>query len=135
MQQHLLDFFGRCAVVQRAAHMALELMLLAHGRQQGNGDQASGFQVQPRPLPDIAPGIARDVVLHGQRERRGIGERAGDKVRVIKIDVDKAQAAAQQYQIRSIPTMIMFKDGKIVWRQSGVQPLHTLEGLVKPFGA
>lgn len=61
-------------------------------------------------------------------------ERAGDKVRVIKIDVDKAQAAAQQYQIRSIPTMIMFKEGKIVWRQSGVQPLHTLEGLVKQFG-
>lgn len=61
-------------------------------------------------------------------------QRAGDKVRVIKIDVDKAQAAAQQYQVRSIPTMILFKDGKIVWRQSGVQPLNTLEGLVKQFG-
>lgn len=62
-------------------------------------------------------------------------ERAGDKIRVVKIDVDKAQAAAQQYGIRSIPTMILFKNGKIVWRQSGVQPLHTLEGLVKQFGA
>lgn len=62
-------------------------------------------------------------------------ERVGDKVRVIKIDVDKAQAAAQQYQIRSIPTMIMFKDGKIVWRQSGVQPLHALENLVKQYGS
>ena len=62
-------------------------------------------------------------------------ERAGDQVRVIKIDVDKAQAAAQQYQIRSIPTMLLFKQGKIVWRQSGVQPLHTLESLVKQFGS
>lgn len=62
-------------------------------------------------------------------------ERSGEKVRVVKIDVDKAQAAAQQYQIRSIPTMIMFKDGKIVWRQSGVQSLTTLEGLVKQFGS
>ena len=62
-------------------------------------------------------------------------DRAGDIVRVIKIDVDKAQAAAEQYQIRSIPTMIMFKQGKIVWRQSGVQSLHALEGLVKQFGA
>ena len=61
-------------------------------------------------------------------------ERVGDKIRVVKIDVDKAQAAANQYQIRSIPTMILFKDGKIVWRQSGVQPLHTLEGLAKQFG-
>jgi thioredoxin 1 len=64
-----------------------------------------------------------------------LSEQSGDKVRVIKIDVDKAQAAANQYQIRSIPTMIMFKDGKIVWRQSGLQPLHILEGLVKQFSA
>lgn len=62
-------------------------------------------------------------------------DRAGDKVRVIKINVDHAQAAANQYQIRSIPTMIMFKDGKIVWRQSGVQPLHTLENLVRQFAS
>ena len=61
-------------------------------------------------------------------------DRVGDKVRVVKINVDKARKAADQYQIRSIPTMILFKDGKIVWRQSGVQPLHTLEGLVKQFG-
>ena len=60
-------------------------------------------------------------------------DRAGDSVRVVKINVDKAKKAADQYQIRSIPTMIMFKGGKIVWRQSGVQPLHTLEGLVKQF--
>lgn len=58
-------------------------------------------------------------------------DRTGDQVRVVKINVDKAQKAAQQYQIRSIPTMILFKQGKIVWRQTGVQPLHTLEALVK----
>lgn len=58
-------------------------------------------------------------------------DRVGDKIRVVKINVDKAQQAAQQYQIRSIPTMLLFKGGKIVWRQSGLQPLHTLEGLVK----
>ena len=61
-------------------------------------------------------------------------DRAGDKVRVVKSNVEKAQKAANQYQIRSIPTMILFKGGKIVWRQSGVQSLHTLEGLVKQFG-
>jgi thioredoxin 1 len=61
-------------------------------------------------------------------------DRVGDKVRVVKINVDNAQKAADQYQIRSIPTMILFKNGKIVWRQSGVQPLKTLEGLVNQFG-
>ncbi|MFD2569888.1 thioredoxin [Spirosoma soli] len=61
-------------------------------------------------------------------------ERVGDKVRVVKVNVDHSQAAANQYQIRSIPTMILFKDGKIVWRQSGLQPLRTLEGLVHQFG-
>ena len=62
-------------------------------------------------------------------------DRVGDKVRVVKINVDKAQAAANKYQVRSIPTMILFKNGKILWRQSGVQPLKTLEGLVSQYGS
>ncbi|MDA0195753.1 MAG: thioredoxin [Bacteroidetes bacterium] len=43
-----------------------------------------------------------------------------DHIKVIKINVDKNQAVANKYQIRSIPTMILFKKGKPVWRQSGV---------------
>ncbi len=44
----------------------------------------------------------------------------GEKVRVIKIDVDQNNALAAQYQIQSVPTLIVFKNGKPVWRQSGV---------------
>lgn len=44
----------------------------------------------------------------------------GDRVRVIKIDVDQNNALAGQYQIQSVPTLIVFKNGKPVWRQSGV---------------
>jgi thioredoxin 1 len=44
----------------------------------------------------------------------------GDRIKVIKIDVDKNPEIASKYQIRSVPTVIVFKNGKPVWRQSGV---------------
>ena len=44
----------------------------------------------------------------------------GGKVKVIKIDVDKNSEIASRYQIQSVPTLILFKNGKQVWRQSGL---------------
>lgn len=44
----------------------------------------------------------------------------GDRVRVIKIDVDQNNSLASQYQVQSVPTLIVFRNGKPVWRQSGV---------------
>ena len=55
----------------------------------------------------------------------------GDSIKVIKIDVDKNQALATQYQVRGVPTMILFKNGKQVWRQSGVVPKHDLLQIIK----
>ena len=57
--------------------------------------------------------------------------RIGDKAAIIKIDVDKNQSIAAQYQIRSVPTMIIFKNGQIKWRQSGIFPANELERLIK----
>lgn len=44
----------------------------------------------------------------------------GDRISIIKIDVDKNQQIASQYQVRGVPTMILFQNGKQLWRQSGV---------------
>ncbi len=44
----------------------------------------------------------------------------GDRVRVIKIDVDKAPTTAETYKIQGVPTLILFRKGEILWRQSGV---------------
>ena len=44
----------------------------------------------------------------------------GDTVSIIKIDVDKNQQISSKYQVRGVPTMILFQNGKQLWRQSGV---------------
>lgn len=51
----------------------------------------------------------------------------GGKIRIIKVDVDKNPAAAQKFQVRGVPTMILYKNGKQLWRQSGVVPLPQLK--------
>ncbi len=49
------------------------------------------------------------------------------KVKVIKVDVDKNQQAAQQYKVQSIPTLVLFRGGKLVWRKSGALQLPQLK--------
>ena len=46
----------------------------------------------------------------------------GNQATIVKVDVDRNQDAAMAYQIRSVPTLMMFKNGKVVWKQSGVVP-------------
>jgi thioredoxin 1 len=54
----------------------------------------------------------------------------GGKVKVVKVDVDKNPLAAGNFQVRGVPTLILFKEGKVLWRQSGVVPTHQLVQVV-----
>jgi len=55
------------------------------------------------------------------------------RIKVIKVNVDKNQSAAMKYGIRGIPTLILFKQGKILWRQSGAMPKNVLRDSVEKF--
>lgn len=56
--------------------------------------------------------------------------KVGDDAVIIKIDVDKSPEAASAYQVQGVPTLILFKQGKVVWRQSGVVPAKQLEQII-----
>ncbi|GMV77459.1 MAG: thioredoxin [Chitinophagaceae bacterium] len=59
-----------------------------------------------------------------------VKKRVGETASIVKIDVDKNPQAAAAYQISGVPTLILFKNGKQIWRQSGVVPATELEKLI-----
>ena len=58
-------------------------------------------------------------------------EEVGEGATIIKVDVDKNPEVAQQFQIQGVPTLILFKNGEVKWRQSGVVPAHMLVQVIK----
>lgn len=64
---------------------------------------------------------------------KDVKKEVGEAVTIIKVDVDKSPQAAQQYQVQGVPTLILFKKGKSLWRQSGVVPKAGLVGIIKKF--
>jgi thioredoxin 1 len=59
-----------------------------------------------------------------------VKQNVGDNATILKIDVDKNPQVAASFQISGVPTLILFKNGEIVWRQSGVVPARTLKQLI-----
>jgi len=57
-------------------------------------------------------------------------QQMGEEVTIIKIDIDKNPQAANAYQVRSVPTLILFKKGEIIWRTSGVVPAEELQKII-----
>jgi thioredoxin 1 len=55
----------------------------------------------------------------------------GGKVKILKVDVDRNPLAASRFQVRGVPTLILFSKGEVVWRQSGVVPTHQLVQIIE----
>ena len=64
---------------------------------------------------------------------RDVAAALGDKAKVIKIDVDKNKELAEALRIKGLPTLMIYKDGEMKWRQSGEQDANTLIGLIQEY--
>ena len=61
-------------------------------------------------------------------------EKVGDRLRILKVDVDKNPKIAALYNVRGVPTLVLMKGGEIKWRQSGVVDVDTLAQLIQQHG-
>jgi thioredoxin 1 len=60
-------------------------------------------------------------------------EQLGDRLRILKIDVDKNEALSASYRVQAVPTLMLFRKGELLWRQSGALSLSQLSGIVKDY--
>ena len=60
-----------------------------------------------------------------------VKEEMGTALKIVKIDVDKNQSLASTYQVRGVPTMLLFKNGKQVWRESGVLQKNDILSIIQ----
>ena len=60
-------------------------------------------------------------------------QQMGDKIRIIKIDIDKNPAAANAYKVQSVPTLMIFQKGETKWRQSGVVQAGPLQQIITQY--
>ena len=59
-----------------------------------------------------------------------LSKKVGDRARILKVDVDRNPEAARAYQVQGVPTLMLFKKGKMLWRQSGVVPAEQLRKVI-----
>ena len=62
-----------------------------------------------------------------------VKEVLGDRIRIIKVDVDKYGVTAKEYGIQSVPTLMLFRHGEVLWRTSGVVQRSELLATIDPF--
>jgi len=65
-------------------------------------------------------------------ELKRFAESNKEKVRVLKVDIDRNRSTAEHFNIQGVPTLILFKKGKVLWRQSGAMSAQQISGAVDP---
>lgn len=69
-------------------------------------------------LAPVVQGLQKDLV---------------DQLKVLKVDIDKNQNFAQSLQVKGVPTLMLFKNGKVLWRQSGFQTAESIKQSIKAY--
>ena len=62
-----------------------------------------------------------------------VKEQVGDKARIVKIDVDQFPSIASENGVRGVPTLAIFKNGELLWKESGVHDVNSLVGLLEQY--
>ncbi|TDX84642.1 thioredoxin family protein [Epilithonimonas xixisoli] len=62
-----------------------------------------------------------------------VKEKVGEKARIVKIDIDQCPSIANQYNVRGVPTLAVFKNGEMLWKESGVHDVNSLVGLLEQY--
>lgn len=62
-----------------------------------------------------------------------VKQELGESIRIVKLDIDKNEALANAYRIQSVPTLMLFRSGQVVWRQSGAMRLNELKIIINQF--
>lgn len=64
---------------------------------------------------------------------KSVKEQVGEKARIVKIDIDQFPSIANEYSVRGVPTLAIFKKGQMLWKESGVHDVNSLVGLLNQY--
>jgi len=62
-----------------------------------------------------------------------VKEQVGEKARIVKIDIDQFPSIANEYNVRGVPTLAVFKNGEMLWKESGVHDVNSLVGVLEQY--
>jgi len=62
-----------------------------------------------------------------------VKEQVGEKARIVKIDIDQFPSISNQYNVRGVPTLAVFKNGEMLWKESGVHDVNSLVGVLEQY--
>ena len=122
------------SAICKQAYIALVCIIFASENKESNNNMDKFTEIinseQPTLVDFFATWCGPCKMMHPVLEQ--LKEELGDKIRILKLDVDKNEALSQQFRIQSVPTLMLFKKGEVVWRQSGAMRINDLRATLDP---